>query len=127
VQFDTTAPTCPAWLGKEAKAEWKRQAKQLQSANLLQVVDRAALAIYCQAWGEFVQAVEQIRARCESKDGNAPLDAVGRLIKIKNEAGDRVLKLAAQFGFTPSARARLRATEPTKPEGQQSGKARFFA
>ncbi len=125
VEYQKGIPTCPTWLGKEAKAEWKRQVKQLESAGVLQVVDRAALAVYCQAWGEFVQAVEQIRKRTQGEDGELHLDSCFRLVKIKNEASDRVLRMAGQFGFTPAARVRVKATE--KPEGQQIGKARFFA
>lgn len=123
VQFERKAPACPAWLSAEAKAEWRRQSKQLQAAGLVQVVDRAALAVYCEAWGEFVLACRQIAGR--TANGELGLDACRQLVKLKNAAADRVVKLADRFGFAPSARARLKA--PERPEEATSGKARYFA
>lgn len=127
VEYERGIPTCPAFLGKEAKAEWKRQSKLLDAQGVIQQVDRAALAIYCESWGEFVRAVEQIRQRSTDSDGNErPLESCAKLIRIKNEAAANVLRLAGQFGFTPAARVKLRGVQQPKEE-RASGKARFFA
>ena len=44
-------PRCPAHLGAEAKREWKRVSRELAGYGLLTRIDRAALALYCEAWG----------------------------------------------------------------------------
>lgn len=123
IQFETKAPTCPAWLSPEAKAEWRRQMKQLTLAGLVQSVDRSAMAVYCEAWGEFVLAVDQIQQR--TARGEIGLDVCVKLIRLKNAAAERVIRLADRFGFSPAARARIKS--PPREEGKPSGKARFFA
>src|SRR5581483_7260694 len=50
------APPMPEWLSEEARAEWQRMAPELEALGLLSVLDRAALAAYCQAYAELVEA-----------------------------------------------------------------------
>ena len=111
----TAKPTCPAWLTGEARKEWARQVSYLAAVGLIAKMDRAALACFCEAWGEFVEACQWI-----AKNGRTFVGPSGPrlhpMLHVKNAAADRVLRLAAQFGFTPAARARLSA-----PEVQNAG------
>lgn len=43
------APKCPAWLLPDAKKEWRRLSKELETIRLLTGVDMDAFAGYCQA------------------------------------------------------------------------------
>ena len=43
------APRCPSWLEEDAKKEWKRMSKVLESMGLLTDMDMTAFAGYCQA------------------------------------------------------------------------------
>lgn len=95
------APTCPGWLGREAKAEWRRQVKHLVTMGVIAQADRALLAVWCETWAEFVALSGKVAA-----DG-----ADWRLRIAKNAAADRLVKAAQQFGFSPSARARLRTPD----------------
>jgi len=54
-------PTCPAHLSPPAKAEWKRLAQDLHRIGLLTLVDRGALAAYCQSWGRWVEAERKLQ------------------------------------------------------------------
>ena len=54
-------PRCPAHLGREAKREWKRVSQELAGYGLLTRIDRAALALYCEAWGRWVEAEGALR------------------------------------------------------------------
>jgi P27 family predicted phage terminase small subunit len=89
--------------------------------------DRASLAGYCQAWAEFAdvsQKLEQTGLIVKTAAGNYIQNP---LIPIRNRAVARFVSLAQQFGFTPSARTRLRALE--EGHGQEEGntdKSRFF-
>lgn len=133
VQFEQGRPTCPAWLSKEAKAEWSRQVTQLEAAGILTLADRAVLAAYCEAWGEFATIARAIDERVDlaTKNGGAgviwaTLIAEG-LVNAKNRAAERLLRLAGQFGFSPAARARVKGG--AKPDGEEEGqgKGRYFA
>jgi P27 family predicted phage terminase small subunit len=54
-------PDCPPHLSDVARAEWDRVAETLHDMGVLATVDRAALAAYCQAYGRWVEAEEQMR------------------------------------------------------------------
>jgi P27 family predicted phage terminase small subunit len=112
------SPSCPAWLSKEAKAEWRRQIKHLEELGLAAEVDRAVLAAYCDAWGELVEV-----NRLLEEAGGAKADN-WRLLAVKARAGEQLAKLAAQFGFSPASRARVKV--PEQEQQSDNGKARFF-
>jgi P27 family predicted phage terminase small subunit len=104
------APACPAWLSKEAKAEWRRQVKALVAMGVVAKCDRALLAVYCEAWGEFVQAAEAIgKSGLLIKDPDGDKLRRNPLLTVRDHAAERLLKLAAQFGFSPAARTRVQA------------------
>lgn len=126
VQFERGRPTCPAWLGKEAKAEWNRQVKQLAAAGILQKVDRALLAAWCEAWGEFAGITCAIgeRLRQDPVLGYSVIISNG-LMNAKNKAVERLLRLAQQFGFSPAARVRIRAAGDEDDGGAET--LRYFS
>lgn len=110
VCFDQSPPACPAWLDKEGKAEWRRQVKQLDKAGILQIVDRAILASWCEAWSELSLLKKQIARRTTGEGGEElDLDSAGRLVRLKNAAVERLLRIAQHFGFSAATRARIRA------------------
>lgn len=113
------APSCPEWLSKEAKAEWRRVVPELLLRRTLSKADRAMLAGYCQAWGEFADAAKAVEAK-KKHEGHIidhPRVAMAR-------AFERLIKAADRFGLSPAAKARVRGEAgEEKPEG---GKSRFF-
>ena len=56
-QPERGAPGMPEWLSAEAKREWRRIVPDLDAVGALCRVDRAALAAYCQAFGELADAI----------------------------------------------------------------------
>lgn len=116
-------PAPPAFLSEEAKAEWTRTAEQLYQLGILSKIDRAALGAYCQAYGRWEQA-ERALARMAERDavthgmmikttnGNAVQNP---LLGTANKAMADMMRYAAEFGMTPSARARIKA-EPLGDE-----------
>src|SRR6476659_9842960 len=59
--LDVEIPRCPAHLSGEAKREWKRISLDLVGYGLLTRIDRAALALYCEAWGRWVEAEDSLK------------------------------------------------------------------
>ena len=103
-----TMPRCPAHLGKEARAEWRRVARGLHEAGLLTQIDRAALAVYCQAWERWVRAEGQV-----ARHGEVVKTAAGNVMQnpylsIANRAMRQMREMARELGMTPSARSQIR-------------------
>lgn len=113
-------PYAPRFLNAEASAEWRRLVGILIDLGLYTEVDRAALAMYCQAWGRWVVAEKAV-----AKDGEILKSDEGGQYQnpwryAANKAQDQMRKMLAEFGLTPSSRARLSAPaapdEPTLAE-----------
>ena len=125
-------PTPPAFLCDDAKVEWGRVCSALFSAGLMTELDRAALSAYCAAYGRWAQAERAINAMAgkdginaalliKTKEGNAIQNP---LVGIANKARADVVRFAAEFGMTPSARTRVTATpDDTQKEDRA---ARYF-
>lgn len=109
-QLKVEAPPCPAFLTKDAKAEWRRIVKDLEILGLITKVDRAELAVYCQAWGDWKVAREKItemedRGMVEvTPSGYKQMSA---WMQLANRAEERMRKAGDSFGLNPSARAKL--------------------
>jgi len=96
---------------RAAKTEWKRMVHILYDAGLMTDVDRAALAAYCQAYGRWVKAEQQV-----TKHGMTTFTAHGTLtvspyVRIARQAMDDMRKLTIEFGMTPSSRSRVTAVD----------------
>jgi P27 family predicted phage terminase small subunit len=101
-------PTCPAYLGAEARKEWKRLSKELASLGLLTRLDRGLLAAYCQAhalWVEAVASIERYGTMVKSPNGY-PMPSP--YVAVANRQVDIMVRIAAEFGLTPSSRTRIR-------------------
>ncbi|GAB3324297.1 phage terminase small subunit P27 family [Larkinella ripae] len=111
-------PTPPDWLSEFGKDEWWIVTSELEALGLLTAMDLAMLATYCQQCGIIRRANEQMQNDPDFNDlvVTTPNGALqpNPLLGIINKATDVALKIAGQFGFTPSARTRLSA--PVKKE-----------
>lgn len=105
------APSCPRFLDKTARQEWRRMVKLLEPLGLLTQVDRAALAAYCQCYSEWVRANEILAEK--GMTFTTPNGYVQQRpeVAIRQKARNDMLRFAARFGLTPSDRAGLRVAE----------------
>ena len=105
-------PKCPPHLSDEAKREWRRTSKELAAMGLLATIDRGALALYCEAWGRWVEAEEALKkfgVVLKSPNGY-PLQSP--YLAIANKAMEQMRALLSEFGMSPSSRARVHAIPP---------------
>lgn len=100
-------PTCPSWLSAEARQEWRRVAPELARLGLLTKLDRTALAGYCSssAWWRKLQEII-------AREGSVYLTAKGQLkirpeVEIAKSMAETMRVFAAEFGLTPTSRARM--------------------
>jgi P27 family predicted phage terminase small subunit len=109
---ESAIPPCPNHLTGAAKTEWNNLTKELHALKLLAKVDRAALAICCTAWADYVQAVNKLK-----KEGSVIISDKGGMyqnpwVAIKKRSMDQVVKFYAEFGMTPSSRSRVKVDTP---------------
>lgn len=100
----------PAWLDATAKRCWRENAPELQRLGLLTQVDATTLALYCQAYSRYRTALQTLSRIAPESEAYRPVAVTVE----KAEASLRML--AADFGMTPSSRARLSVGGGKEPE-----------
>jgi P27 family predicted phage terminase small subunit len=112
-QFMAKAPSCPKHLTGEARKEWRRISRDLLAANLLQVVDRAALAAYCQAWARWVDAELKMQEAGFSMVATTDkgYEYVSPWLTVANQALKQMRSFLTEFGLTPASRTRIQVPE----------------
>lgn len=99
----TKAPPVPAWLSAHAKAEWKRIMPQVIARRVITKADLAGIENYCVAAGA-VRQIADILALNPVPD----LKLAGLQIRYAQTAR----QLAAEYGLTPTSRARIGSAAP---------------
>lgn len=99
-------PRPPAWLTKEAKAEWKVAVPLLVERRILTDGDLGTVANYCNAIGTVRQAQAEL-----ARTGLTFVTASGQVKRspasgIVAEFTGLALRLAAELGLTPVSRSR---------------------
>ena len=102
-------PPCPAHLSGEAKKEWRRLGRQLASLGLLSSIDRGALALYCQAWGRWVEAEEALKRHGVMVKSPSGFPMQSPYLAVANKAMEQMRALLTEFGMSPSSRTRVHA------------------
>lgn len=106
-------PACPTHLDREARAEWKRIARELTGLGLLTSVDRAALAAYCAAYSRWVKAEEQVQKfGLVIKSPKSGYPIANPYVGIANTALDQMRRFLIEFGMTPASRSRIHVDAP---------------
>jgi P27 family predicted phage terminase small subunit len=59
---DVKVPGPPAWLGPDARNEWRRITKELAALRMISLLDRTTLGLYCQALQEYLDACRGLDA-----------------------------------------------------------------
>ena len=109
-------PTKPPHLSVIASQEWDRIAPQLYTAGLLTSIDLAALSTYCQAFGRWVEAEEQIKTHGVLVKSPSGFPMVSPYLIVANKAMEQLSKALVEFGMSPSSRSRVKASAPQKKE-----------
>lgn len=94
----TKAPPAPKWLSEDARGEWKRIMPRLIADRIVTKADLAGVENYCAMQGHIRQLERAIAVAV------AP-DKV--LFGMLNRAMQTARQLAAEYGLTPTSRARV--------------------
>lgn len=104
----TKAPPAPAYLSAQAKAEWKRIMPQMIARRIITRADLAGVEAYASAVG-ICRQIEEQRALA-----GGVIDKVS--FGIWNRAAQTARQLAAEYGLTPTSRARIGSAAPATPD-----------
>lgn len=111
-------PDCPPHLSDLARAEWHRIAATLHDMGVLTLVDRAALAAYCQAWGRWVEAEEKLKETPVMLKTPSGYVQQSPWLSVANKQMELMGRYMAELGITPASRSRVAAyaaAEAAKP------------
>ena len=104
----------PAHLTGEAKREWERITPQLYKLGLLSPVDVAAIAVYCDAWSDYVAATRRSRQPVLKTDKGVTY--INPHYKVKRTAVQHLHKMLIEFGLSPACRTKIHAIPPAAGE-----------
>lgn len=134
---------CPAFIKGAGRKEWQRISRELYKLGLLTPIDRAALAGYCVAWGQFEEVEKELArlkrsaremARLKKKNPNARASifngmvsitsngnvVIEPLLSVRKQALEQMHKFLAEFGMTPASRTRIAGGGNTGKKKAQS-------
>jgi P27 family predicted phage terminase small subunit len=123
---DVVLPDPPEHLADLAKAEWNRLGAELIRLGLISQLDRAAFAVYCQAYARWAAAEAKLKVAGEDalvETTPSGYRQMSVLLQISNRAADQMHKFMCEFGMTPSARTRfttLSAQLPLFPDANNT-------
>lgn len=92
----------PSWLDKTAQKEFKRVADLLLEVELINDADVTHLALYCDAYSQYLSFKRQVKQKGMWVDGK-PNPFILRM----KDAAAQMRSFASDLGLSPSARARL--------------------
>jgi len=111
-------PTAPSFLNEQGAKEWDLVTNELANIKMLHLTDLAVLAAYCNEMGTYHALAQEMGGnyteRTYDKDGKLRASKIAPKYKVMQAALQNALKIASQFGFTPSSRASLSMPEQEK-------------
>ena len=102
---------CPPELDAAARQKWDRIIGDITATGMITTFDRAALAVYCQAYALWIDALEHIKTYGTVMKSPTGYPMLSPYLTIANRQVDTMLRVATEFGFTPASRG-LRLSMP---------------
>lgn len=102
----TGAPPRPQWLNPTAAVSWDYLIGHLDIMGTLSQSDQQAIAMICQAYGIYADAMAEVNAH------GAVVTIAGQpqpnpYLSVANKQATILMKMLPEFGLTPSARSRI--------------------
>lgn len=110
-------PTCPRFLSKEGRREWRRLAPELYVLGLLSEIDRAALALLCEAWATWVEAETHLQKEGRMQITKNNYQQPSPWLSVARHAAEQIRIMSNEFGMTPASRSKVTAIQPPIKKG----------
>jgi P27 family predicted phage terminase small subunit len=109
-------PECPECLDSFGRAEWGRIVPQLEAMGVLAEVDGAALALYCAAYSQWVQADMEIGIYGLLVDTGMGGVKANPAVAMARAARAQMHSLLTEFGATPASRSKVKVRDEGKKD-----------
>ena len=105
-------PESPDWLSEIGKEEWVKVTNQLHNLQMLHQLDLRLIEAYCNEMSLYIETEQLLRNKgriqaFRNPDGTLKHTQAVPYQKIAKDALAAALKIATQFGLTPTARASI--------------------
>ena len=108
-------PQAPSFLNQHGANEWDLVTNELANIKMLHLTDLSILAAYCNEIGIYREIAQELQGnfteQTVDKDGRLRASKIAPKYKVMQNALQNAMKIATQFGFTPSSRASLSMPE----------------
>ena len=109
VSLVSEIPNPPEWLSSIGQNEWTKVCSELYGKKMLHHIDLRLIESYCNAMSLHIETEMMLREKgriqvYKNTDGTVKHAQSVPFQKIANDALDRALKIAREFGLTPSSR-----------------------
>ena len=108
-------PNAPTFLNEYGQDEWHLVTNELANIKMLHLTDLSILAMYCNEIGTYRAIANELKGNYTEqtidKDGRLRSSKIAPKYKVMQNAFQNAVKIATQFGFTPSSRASLSMPE----------------
>tara|TARA_R100000231_G_C5323871_1_gene164254 strand:- start:834 stop:1310 length:477 start_codon:yes stop_codon:yes gene_type:complete len=105
-------PEPPNWLSEIGKIEFTKVCNELFGKNMLHVIDLRLIEAYANEISLYIETEQLLREKgriqvYKNKDGSIKHAQVVPYVKVARDALNSAMKIATQFGLTPSARSSI--------------------
>ena len=116
VSLVSSLPDPPEWLTEIGKEEFTKVCSELLNKQMLHQIDMRLIEAYCNAMALHIETEIMLREKgriqvYRDENGKIKLTQSVPYQTIADKALDKALKIAVQFGLTPSARSSI--SQPT--------------
>ena len=105
----------PAWLSKEARAFWRRNAPELERRGLLTGLDETSFSVLAESWARLREMDRKIEQDGPVIVGPRGGVRIHPLISARSRLQRSVMQDMQSFGMSPASRARIHVTPPRQP------------
>lgn len=106
--LEVSLPDPPAHLDRSAKALWKKLGETLLKMRMVTEADWLSLAALCADWSLYLECSKTLAEEGFYFTTNTGYKSLHPLVSVRNQSLDRALRVANQYGLTPTSRLRLK-------------------
>lgn len=104
LELPVEAPEPPDFLGESEREWWDRVVGYLTKQGTVAKVDGVAVAMFCSALVEYVEADADIKQNGSYGKTDKGYEYLRPAVGVRSKAWDKILKMCRQFGMTAASR-----------------------